>query len=111
MCGILSTGTYLPTITLTYSLKITYLLRSTFLLAWIILPIQAEYHSSGYFTPQSKFKDAIVKNLAFLGVAAGTLTCSLTHLNSYTHFLTHSINIVIYCIYGVLWRGLIISDC
>lgn len=36
---------------------------STFILAWAILPLQLEYHSSGHFTFIEKIKDSAFKNL------------------------------------------------
>mmetsp|Transcript_12215 Transcript_12215/g.18316 ORF Transcript_12215/g.18316 Transcript_12215/m.18316 type:complete len:780 (+) Transcript_12215:39-2378(+) len=39
--------------------KITY--WSTFFLAWVVLPIQMEYHSSGHFNFRNKLKDSFVK--------------------------------------------------
>ena len=40
----------------------------TFIFAWVIIPIQMEYHSSGYFKLLDKLRDAIYKNLSFYGV-------------------------------------------
>lgn len=46
---------------------------STFSLAWIILPIQMEYHNSGHFSFADKIKDAMRRNciMACLAVVAG----------------------------------------
>lgn len=41
---------------------------STFTLAWVILPIQSEYHTSGHFSFALKLKDAIKKNVYALVV-------------------------------------------
>jgi len=40
---------------------------STFVLAWIILPLQLEYHNSGCFSFKEKVKD--VRNLVRFGVS------------------------------------------
>lgn len=42
---------------------------STFILAWIILPIQMEFHSSGHFTAKEKFIDSLRRNIYNLLVA------------------------------------------
>ena len=39
---------------------------STFILAWIILPIQMEFHSSGHFTFREKFIDSLRRNIYYL---------------------------------------------
>jgi hypothetical protein len=49
--------------------NLTILYPSTFVLAWIILPIQMEYHSSGHFSFKEKLKDSLRK-LLFAGLAA-----------------------------------------
>jgi len=38
---------------------------STFCLAWVILPLQMEYHNSGQFTVVEKLQDAVIKNMSF----------------------------------------------
>ena len=45
----------------------------TFLLAWVILPIQLEYHSSGHFTFSEKLRDSLQKNIVFFGSIGGLL--------------------------------------
>jgi hypothetical protein len=37
----------------------------TFVLAWVVLPLQHDYHRSGYFLPLDKMRDAIRRNLLF----------------------------------------------
>jgi len=46
--------------------QITY--WSTFLLAWVVLPLQYEYHSSGHFSFKQKMYDAVVNNLLAVGI-------------------------------------------
>lgn len=38
---------------------------STFVLAWVILPLQHDYHRSGYFLPLEKLRDAVRRNVFF----------------------------------------------
>ena len=42
---------------------------STFFLAWIVLPIQMEFHSSGHFTFKEKCIDALRRNIYYLLIA------------------------------------------
>lgn len=47
---------------------------STFMLAWLVLPLQHDYHISGHFDPIDKMKEAIRKNIYFYlsaGIAGG----------------------------------------
>lgn len=43
---------------------------STFVLAWVVLPVQLEYHSSGHFSFREKLHDALRKNIYALVIAA-----------------------------------------
>lgn len=42
---------------------------STFSLAWIVLPLQMEFHSSGHFTWREKLWDSFRRNFLYLSVA------------------------------------------